>query len=317
MSLSEIEILSEPTPGLEIPEAPDTVEAAKAVRKPLSRGALIWLRLRRAPRFWIGAGIIVFMVLWAFLGPLVWQYSITDQDVYNMDMGPSNLHWFGTNALGQDIFAQTMSGLQKSLIIGFIAGPLCTIFAAVVGSVAGYIGGATDKVIAWFIDLLLVLPSFFILVLCYPIFKNFSWIAMTFFLAAFGWMIMGQVVRNQTRSLRDREFVKASRYMGFGTWSVVLRHIIPNVASLLIIDATLNVGAMIIAETTLSYFGFGVQPPNVSIGTLLAAGTDAATTRPWLFCFPAGVLIVLLLCISFVGDALRDAIDPTSGVNRA
>jgi peptide/nickel transport system permease protein len=140
---------------------------------------------------------------------------------------------------------------------------------------------------------------------------------MMIFLAVTGWMIMAQVIRNQTRSLREREFVKGARYMGFGTWSVVRRHIIPNVASLLIIDATLGIAAMILAETSLSFFGFGVQPPDVSLGTLLADGQSAATTRPWLFLFPAGTLIFLLLAISLVGDALRDAIDPTSGVNRA
>jgi peptide/nickel transport system permease protein len=124
------------------------------------------------------------------------------------------------------------------------------------------------------------------------------------------------VIRSQTRSLREREFVKAARYMGFGTWSVVTRHVVPNVASLLIIDATLGVGAMILAETSLSFFGFGVQAPEVSLGTLIAAGNTAAATRPWLFVFPAATLVVLLLSLSLVGDALRDAIDPTSGANR-
>src|SRR5690606_31795726 len=147
-------------------------------------------------------------------------------------------------------------GLRISLIVGFVAGLLATFIAGLVGSIAGYLGGWAEKTIVWFIDLLLVLPSFFILVLLWPFFRNFSWIVMTFFLAIFGWMIMGQVIRSQTRSLREREFVKASRYMGFGTWSVVTRHIVPNVASLLIIDAALGVGAMILAETSLSYFGF-------------------------------------------------------------
>jgi peptide/nickel transport system permease protein len=209
-----------------------------------------------------------------------------------------------------------MAGLQKSLIIGFVAGPLSTILSAIVGSIAGYIGGKLDSALSWFINLMLVLPSFFILVLLFP-FTHGSWVIMMLFLAITDWMIMAQVIRSQTRSLKEREFVKAARCMGFNAWTVVTRHIIPNVASLLIIDAALGVGGMILAETTLSFLGFGVQAPDVSIGTLLSNAEAAAVTRPWLFFYPAVILVVLLFAINLVGDALRDAVDPTSGVNRS
>ncbi|WP_295779922.1 ABC transporter permease [uncultured Microbacterium sp.] len=285
-------------------------------RKPLSRGALVRARLRKMPRFWVGASILVFIVLWAFIGPLLYPYDASQRDFLNVGLGPTQLHWFGTNGIGQDIYAQTLVGLQKSLIIGALAGIGATLIAAAVGSVAGYLGGKIDAVIGWIIHLLLVIPSFFILVLLSPLTRGLSWLALTFFLAAFSWMILAQVVRNQTRSLRNRDFVRAARYMGMPTRQILGRHIIPNIASLLIIDATLGIVAAIMAETSLSYFGFGVQPPDVSLGTLLAAGTSAAVTRPWLFVYPAGVLIVLLLAISLIGDALRDAIDPTSGANR-
>lgn len=281
----------------------------------VSRGRMIVNRLRHTPRFWVGATVLVVLILWAIFGPLLSPWSLTDQDVNNMNMPPTILHWFGTDILGHDLYTQTMEGLRKSLIIGFVAGPAATLISAIVGATAGYIGGWGDKVIAWFIDLFLVLPAFFILVLLYPL-THGSWVIMMVFLAVTGWMIMAQVIRSQTKSLREREFVKAARYMGFNTWTVVTRHIIPNVASLLIIDATLGIGAMILSETTLSFFGFGVQPPDVSLGTLLADGQTAATTRPWLFVFPSAILVILLLAISLVGDALRDAVDPTSGVNR-
>ncbi len=293
-----------------------SVSADQKTRKPLTRSRLIWQRLRSSKQFWIGATVLVAIVLWAVIGPLVWPISHTTRDYFSLNQGPSPAHPFGTDTLGYDLFAQTMAGLRISLIVGFVAGPLATLIAGFVGAIAGYVGGWSDKVIAWFIDLLLVLPAFFILVLLFPFFRESGWIVMTFFLALFGWMIMAQVIRSQTRSLREREFVKAARYMGFGTWSVVTRHVVPNVASLLIIDATLGVGAMILAETSLSFFGFGVQAPEVSLGTLIAAGNTAAATRPWLFVFPAATLVVLLLSLSLVGDALRDAIDPTSGANR-
>ncbi|MEV8239129.1 ABC transporter permease [Microbacterium testaceum] len=285
-------------------------------RKPLSRGALVRARLRKMPRFWVGASVLVFIVLWAFIGPLLSPWDATQRDFLNVGLGPTQLHWFGTNGIGQDIYAQTLVGLQKSLIIGALAGIGATLIAAMVGSVAGYLGGKIDAVIGWIIHLLLVVPSFFVLVLLSPLTRGLSWLALTFFLAVFSWMILAQVVRNQTRSLRNRDFVRAARYMGMPTRKILARHIIPNIASLLIIDATLGIVAAIMAETSLSYFGFGVQAPDVSLGTLLSAGTSAAVTRPWLFVYPAGVLIVLLLAISLIGDALRDAIDPTSGANR-
>lgn len=285
-------------------------------RKPLSRGRLIWHRLAHTPRFWIGAVAMALIVLWAVLGPVLYPVDAFSRDPLNMGMGPTQLHWFGTNNIGQDIYAQTLIGLQKSLIIGLIAGPLGTFIAAVVGSVAGYLGGVVDNVLVWVINLLLVLPSFILLVILSPLFEDLSWVFLTVFLAGFSWMIMAQVIRSQTRSLRNRDFVKAARFMGVPMPTILARHIIPNVASLLIIDATLGVVAMIMAETSLSYFGFGIRAPDVSLGTLLSEGTAAAVTRPWLFVFPAGVLIITLFAVSLIGDALRDAVDPTSGVNR-
>jgi len=284
--------------------------------KARSRGRLIWHRLTHTPRFWVGAIAIVLIALWAILGPVFYPFSATGRDPLNMGIGPTQLHWFGTNGIGQDLYAQTLVGLQKSLVIGLIAGPLGTLIAAVAGSVAGYMGGIVDKVIVWCINLLLVLPSFILLVILSPLFKGLSWVFLTIFLAAFSWMIMAQVIRSQTRSLRNQDFVKAARYMGVPMPRILGRHIIPNVASLLIIDATLGVVGAIMAETSLSYFGFGVRAPDVSLGTLLSDGTSAAITRPWLFVFPAGVLVATLFAVSLVGDALRDAVDPTSGVNR-
>jgi peptide/nickel transport system permease protein len=312
--MSLLEETSATLPAGPIPE-PETGPGARS-SKPLSRGRLVVKRLAHTPRFWFGAVTIVLIFLWAILGPVLYPFDATSRDPLNMGFGPTQLHWFGTNGIGQDLYAQTLVGLQKSLIIGLIAGPLGTFIAAVVGSVAGYVGGIVDTILVWCINLLLVLPSFILLVILSPLFKGLSWIFLTVFLAAFSWMIMAQVIRSQTKSLRDRDFVKAARYMGVPMPTILGRHILPNVASLLIIDATLGVVASILAETSLSYFGFGVRAPDVSLGTLLADGTSAAVTRPWLFVFPAGVLVVTLFAVSLIGDALRDAVDPTSGANR-
>jgi peptide/nickel transport system permease protein len=301
----------------ELVESSEHVEGAHQEQEAVnSRLAQIWRRLRSTPRFWVGSIALLVIVLWALFGLAVYPWSATDQDGLAFSQGPSGSHWFGTNGIGQDVYAQTIIGLQKSLLVGLIVGPAAALIAGFVGAISGYVGGVWDRVIVWFIDLLLVLPSFYILVLLSPTFKNASIVALILFLALFGWMVLARVVRGQTMSLREREYVKAARYMGVGGLTIVRRHIIPNVASLLIIDATLGVGAAILSETALSFFGFGIQPPDVSLGTLLSAGSSAAVTRPWLFVFPSAVLILTVLATSLIGDALRDAVDPTSGATR-
>lgn len=306
--------LLEESPIPDVAESPeDTLVKSK---KPVSRFRLIVRKLRRTPRFWIGFIGISIIGLWAIFGlaPNAWNY--TDLDVSNMGSPPSSLHWFGTSDIGEDIYAQTIVGLRKSLIIGLLVGPAAAIIAGIIGAVAGYLGGWWDRSIIWVIDLLLVLPTLFIFILLSPVFKSLSWVALIFLLAAFGWMIMARVIRAQTISLKNRDYIKAARFMGVDTWTIIRRHILPNVSSLLIIDATLGIGGAILSETTLSFFGFGIQSPDVSLGTLLSAGQSAAATRPWLFIFPAAILVMTVLFASLVGDALRDAVDPTSGANR-
>ncbi|WP_286276256.1 ABC transporter permease [Naasia aerilata] len=281
-----------------------------------SRAAIVWRTLRRNARFWVGASLLVLLLLWAVAGPYLWQWRASDQDTSWLLAPPMAGHWFGTDELGHDVYAQVMSGLGVSLTVGFIGGLLATALAAIIGAFAGYIGGIGDAIITWFVNLLLVIPTFFILIICYPFFRGESYWIIALFFGLTGWMITSQVIRAQTRALRDRDYVRAARFMGFPPFSVVRRHIIPNVASLLIVDAALGIGGVILAETTLSIFGFGIQPPAVSLGGLIFDGSSSATTRPWLFMFPGFTLVAILFSLNLLGDALRDAIDPTSGANR-
>ncbi|MCZ2404320.1 ABC transporter permease [Paenarthrobacter sp. Z7-10] len=291
-------------------------EVSKRQARPSSRARIIFSKLAHTPRFWVGAVTLAVIVLWSLFGLAGYTYNAVGLDVMAMNTAPTAAHWFGTDQIGADLYAQTIVGLRKSLIIGFVVGPVSALLAGFIGALAGYLGGVWDRIIVWFIDLLLVLPALYILIMLYPLIKGGSWVIVMVYLAVFSWMILARVIRAQTSSLRDRDFVKAARFMGVKTSTIIRRHIIPNVSSLLIIDATLGVGAAILTETTLSYFGFGVQPPDVSLGTLLSSGTGAATTRPWLFVFPAAILVITVLATSLAGDALRDAVDPTSGANR-
>jgi glutathione transport system permease protein len=278
-----------------------------------SRWSIVLQRFRRRRLAMFGLVMLVLLFLLAFVGPYLSQWSYTDHDFEAFLQGPSVDHWFGTTQTGGDVYALTLRGMQKSLIIGLLVALFSTGLAALVGSFAGYFGGWVDRCLMWFVDLLLVLPAFLIIAILSPTFRGKTWLVFVILLAAFLWMVTARIVRGMTISLREREYVMAARYMGVPPRKIIFRHILPNISSLLIVDATINVSAAVIAETGLSYFGFGVQPPDVSLGTLIADGTPAATTYPWLFGFAAGLLVAIVLAVNLVGDGLRDALDPTSG----
>ncbi|WP_314102218.1 ABC transporter permease [uncultured Frigoribacterium sp.] len=264
----------------------------------------------------VGLVTVLLLFAFAFLGPLVspWAYDYIDYTA--LSSPPTGAHWFGTNNIGQDVFAQTARGMQKSLLIGLLVALFSTAIAGFLGAVAGYFGGWVDRVVMIFVDLLLVLPSFLIIAILSPRLKQFGWLILVALLALFGWMITARVVRSLTLSIKEREFIRAARYMGIGHFTIITRHILPNVASFLVIDATIAIGAAVLTESGLSYFGFGVQPPDVSLGTLIAQNQNVATTKPWLFFFAAGALIVFALASNLLGDGLRDALDPTSTAGR-
>jgi len=281
-----------------------------------SRWGLVLERFRRRRLAVTGLVVLVVLFATAFLGPHLSRWSYTDHDFSAFLAGPSTAHWFGTTQTGADVYALTLRGMQKSLIIGLLVAVLSTGLAALVGAFAGYLGGWVDRILMWLVELLLVLPAFLIVAILSPTFRGKTWLVFVLLLAAFLWMVTARIVRGMTISLREREYVLAARYMGVRTPTIVFRHILPNISSLLIIDATINVSAAIIAETGLSYFGFGVQPPDVSLGTLIADGTSSAVTYPWLFGFAAGLLVLIVLSVNLIGDGLRDALDPTSGAMR-
>ncbi|MFI9249556.1 ABC transporter permease [Streptomyces sp. NPDC053069] len=285
---------------------------ATLTKAPAGRSALVLRRFVRNGSALAGAVALVLLFLLAFAGPYLTPWSYDHIDYGALRSAPSAQHWWGTNRIGQDVFAQTVRGLQKSLVIGLLVAVLATGLAALAGACAGYFGGWTDRLAMFFVDLLLVFPSFLVIAIISPRLRSAGWIAFVGLLAVFAWMITARVVRSMTLSLKERDFVRAARYMGVGPFRIIWRHVLPNVASFLIIDATIQVGGAVMSETALSYFGFGVQPPDVSLGTLIASGTGAALTYPWMFFFAAGLLVVFVLAVNLVGDGLRDALDPTA-----
>lgn len=309
------DILTEgdPVVGEVLPTVGDTGHGAGGASR-LTRRELITRRFLRNRTAVVGAIGFAFIVLVAIVGKYVspWEYTQVDSSAFLQ--GPSAEHWFGTSQNGRDMFAMTIEGLRKSLVIGISVAAIQTAVAALVGAAAAYFGKMVDTAILWIIDLMLVIPAFLLIAIITQKMagNQGSTLTFIFLLSAFGWMLTARVIRSMTLSVISLDYVNAAKYMSVPAWSIIIRHIIPNVSSFLIVDATLGVVSAVMQETVLSYFGFGVQSPETSLGVLLSEGQRMATTFPWIFLAPATVLVLMLTFINFMGDGLRDAIDPSS-----
>ena len=295
---------------METPEEPGEGFAGSR----LTRSRLVLRRFWRPLSAKFGAaGVLLIFALAAF-GPLLTDWSHDDVDTMSFLVGPNSDHWFGTTQGGRDVFAMTIRGLRLSLLIGFAVATIQVFLSAVIGSVAAYFGRFIDASVVWFIDLLLVIPSFLLVAVVSQQFAGSqgSLIMFILLLAGFGWMLSARVVRAMTKTVVSLDYVNAAKFMSVPSWVIIFRHVIPNISSYLIVDFTLGVVRAVMSETILSFFGFGVQPPDTSLGTLLAEGATRATTSSWIFLAPATVLVLILLSVNFLGDSLRDALDPSS-----
>ncbi len=292
--------------------AVSTTDKPTPSRHRFSYSLLLLRRFRRNIPAVVALGIIVLLIGAALVGPSVLPWKFEDIDPTAYLQPPSAEHPFGTTQSGRDVLALTVRGLSKSLLIGLLVAVLSTGISALAGASAAYIGGWFDKAVLWVIDALLVIPSFFLIAIITTGTGPNAWIILTILVAGFGWMLSARVVRTMTLSVKNSPYIAAARFAGVSTPRIIWRHILPNISSLLIIDATLQVGYAILAETGLSYFGFGVQAPDTSLGTLIAEGSRSATTFPWVFAAPSTVLIALVLSVNAIGDGLRDAFDPAT-----
>ncbi|WP_243877923.1 ABC transporter permease [Streptomyces sp. SUK 48] len=295
------------------PPAELNPEPAAGARKQadLGLGRLYLRRFLRNRLAVAGVVILVLLVLFAAFGGRLTSHAYTDTDFTALTQPPSGSHWFGTNQGGNDIYACAVHGLQRSLTIAVSVSALTIVLAALIGSGAAYFGGRVERVTLGVIHFLLIVPSFLILALVSHRLAG-DWRVLIIVLTVFGWMSTARVIWSVSTSLRERDYVKAAEFMGVGPLRIILRHIIPNLGSLLIVNLTLGVVATVLSETALSFLGFGVQPPDVSLGTMLADGASTITSAPWLFAFPAALVVLLTVSMTLIGDGLRDALDPTS-----
>ena len=262
-----------------------------------------------------GLGIFLFLLLLSTVGPLFWGYSF-GQITGQFATGPSLQHPFGTDTIGHDLFAQVMQGTATSIKTALLVAVISTVAGTLIGAAAGYYGKWADAVLMRFTDLvLIVLVIAILLVLANGVSNlagNWFWIALV--LGAVLWTYLARLVRGTFLSLREREFVEAGWAIGASDARIILRHMIPNAMGPIVVNATLTVANAMLIEAALSFLGLGIQPPAVSLGNLIADHQADATVLPWLFFFPASFLILAILSVNFIGDGLRDALDPTQRV---
>ena len=266
-------------------------------------------RLRKNKMAMAGLSILVCMIVVALLTPLIAPY---EYDAQNLDLGaspPSVAHWLGTDVFGRDQLTRIMYGSRISLMVGFIATTVALLIGVLWGATAGYIGGRTDAFMMRTVDVLYALPFTIFIILLTVIFGS-SMLLVFLAIGAVEWLTMARIVRGQVLTLKQQEFVEAAVALGLSPWKIIVRHLIPNTLGPVIVYTTLTIPSVILLESFLSFLGLGIQPPESSWGSLISDGVESMEEYPWLLVFPALTLSITLFSLNFLGDGLRDALDP-------
>ncbi|HEY0700172.1 MAG TPA: ABC transporter permease, partial [Micromonospora sp.] len=252
--------------------------------------------------------VLVLVVLAAIVVPWLWPYGYSDITA-DLSQSPSLEHPMGTDTLGRDLLALVLRGMQQSLLIAFSVTVIACVIGVVLGAVAGYFGSFVDATVMRAVDLVLTLPTLALAAFLGSLVAGggVSWLGLAMVLGSLMWTSVARLVRGVVLSLRELPFVEAARVMGAGPVRIMFRHLVPNVSDHIVVAGTLMFGVAILAESSLSFLGFGVQPPDTSLGLLVANAQSAVLTRPWLFYFPGLLIITIVLSVNYVGEGLRDA----------
>jgi oligopeptide transport system permease protein len=295
-----------------VPDGPAEAPAAGTLRaeRPESLWADAWKRLRRNRAAVLSSIFLLWMCFTAAAAP--WLPGLQDPTAQDLKLGatpPSVAHWFGTDELGRDLFARVIHGGRISLLVGLVGTLVSLLIGVSYGAVAGYRGGKLDEFMMRVVDVLYSLPYIFLVILLLVFFSR-SILMLFVALGLVQWLTMARIVRGQVLSLKNQNFVEAARALGAGDGAIIFRHIVPNTLGPVIVYTTLTVPAVILQEAFLSFLGLGVQPPDASWGTLVSDGARLLALFPWLALFPGLALSSTLFCFNFLGDGLRDALDP-------
>ena len=284
-------------------------EREKAAIRARSLGRDAWERLCANQMARIGGGLFVFITLSCLLGPFFVPHAIDTIDLAYGAQPPSWEHWFGTDELGRDILARTLIGGRISIGVGFAATVVALLIGIIYGMIAGYYGGRLESIMMRFIDTLYALP-FTIIVILLTVLLGRSILLIFLAIGAVEWLTMARIVRGQTKVLREQTFIEAALVCGLPTQRILLRHILPNLLSPVIVFVTLTIPAVILLESVISFLGLGVQAPMSSWGILINEGAVKLDIYPWILIFPALFFSLTIFALNFLGDGLRDALDP-------
>lgn len=276
-------------------------------------GRSLWqdarMRFMRNKAAMVSLVVLVLITLSVIIAPLLSQYAFDDTDWYAMHAAPSAEHLFGTDSLGRDLFVRTLLGGQISLMVGVLGALVAVVIGTVYGATSGFIGGRVDRMMMRILEILYSIPFMFLVIVLVTFFgRNIYLIFVA--IGAIAWLDMARIVRGQTLSLRNKEFIEAAHVSGVSQWNIIRRHIIPNVLGIVAVYSTLLVPSMILTESFLSFLGLGVQEPMTSWGALLQEGAQTMEIAIWQLSFPAAFMVVTLFCFNYIGDGLRDALDP-------
>ena len=281
--------------------------------EPVEQGTSLWRdawhRLAKNRLAVAGAMLLLLLALASFLGPLLLSHSYETQDLQLGAKPPSAQHWLGTDTLGRDLFVRLLYGGQVSIAVGLCATAVALTIGVIYGTTAGFIGGKVDAVMMRIVDIIFALP-FTVFVILLMVFFGRKFVLLFAAIGAVQWLTMARIVRGQVMSLRRMEFIEAAEALGLTRSRIIFRHMIPNALGPIIVYATLTVPAVMLLEAFLSFLGLGVQPPMSSWGVLIYEGAANMEEAPWLLIFPGLALALTLFSLNFLGDGLRDALDP-------
>ncbi|GAM77664.1 oligopeptide transport system permease protein oppC [Vibrio ishigakensis] len=276
-------------------------------------GRSLWqdarIRFMRNKAAMVSLFILFLITLAVIFLPMFAQYAYDDTDWYALHAAPSAEHLFGTDSLGRDLYVRTLVGGRISLMVGVMGALVAVLIGTLYGAASGFIGGRTDRVMMRILEILYAVPFMFLVIVLVTFFgRNIVLIFVA--IGAIAWLDMARIVRGQTLSLRSKEFIEAAHVCGVSKWRIITRHIVPNVLGIVAVYSTLLVPSMILTESFLSFLGLGVQEPMTSWGALLQEGSQTMEVAIWQLVFPALFMVVTLFCFNYVGDGLRDALDP-------
>jgi peptide/nickel transport system permease protein len=287
-------------------------EAIAGLRPHLSNRTLIWRRFRRHKLALLGAALFGLLVLASVAAPLLARYQPDTQDLFNILAPPGADHWLGTDELGRDVLSRLLFGGRTSLLIGIMATLVSVVVGVTIGAVSGWLGGWVDAALMRFVDAMLSFPALFLLLIIFSM-VGATVVTIIVFLGLFGWMYLARIVRGEFLALKEREFVAAERVIGAGDLRIVLNHLLPACAAAIIVTATLEVAYNMLYEAFLDFLGLGVPPDIPTWGNMLTNSETYVLQSPNLVIVPGLVLTVAILAINFLGDGIRDALDPLQG----